>query len=163
MKRTKKTSCWEKGPVLKYVESVLWLEESLRWERFVTEVGFKPGVKSKGVTDDEWWINRGRRCGRSRKSESDIEKLGWRWRRELWRSWFHRQGEAHRKERSVMRNEDDVGGRASDERWRASAARRMTRDEVTQIWRLSGCEDLVSKWEEFVFDVFSYFEPVKRA
>ena len=39
------------------------------------------------------------------------------WRREL-RSWFQRQGEAYRKQRSVVRNEDDVGGRA-----------RVTRDE----------------------------------
>jgi len=37
--------------------------------------------------------------------------LKWGWRRELG-SWFQRQGEAYRKERSVMRKEDDVGGRA---------------------------------------------------
>ena len=27
-----------------------------------------------------------------------------------------------------------------------------------QIWRLGGCEDFVSEWEECVFDVFGYFE-----
>jgi len=28
--------------------------------------------------------------------------------------------------------------------------------------KVSGCEDFVSKWEEFIFDPFSYFKPVKR-
>jgi len=32
-----------------------------------------------------------------------------------------------------------------------------------QIWRLGDCEDFVSEREEFVFDAFDYFEPVKRA
>jgi len=31
------------------------------------------------------------------------------------------------------------------------------RDEVMQIWRMDGCDDSV---REFVFDAFSYFEPV---
>jgi len=46
-------------------------------------------------------------------------------------SWFQRQSEAYRKERSVICNED-VGGRA----------RRLNRDKVMQIWRMGGCEDL---------------------
>jgi len=63
-----------------------------------------------------------------------------------------------------MRSEDDVGMPSeSDERWRASAARRLNRDEFMQIWRLGGCEDFVSEWEEIVFYAFSYFEAVKRA
>ena len=33
------------GPVVKSVESVLRLEGSLWWERFVKEVGLEPGVK----------------------------------------------------------------------------------------------------------------------
>ena len=44
-----------------------------------------------------------------------------RWRREAG-SWFQRRGEAYWKERSVIRREDDVGGRASvtrDENFRA--------------------------------------------
>jgi len=36
------------GPVVKSAESVLKLEESLWWERFVKEVGLKPGVKERG-------------------------------------------------------------------------------------------------------------------
>jgi len=36
------------GPVVKSVESVLMLEGSLWWERFVKEVGLEPGVKGRG-------------------------------------------------------------------------------------------------------------------
>jgi len=35
------------GPVIKSAESVLRLEGSLWWERFVKEVGLEPGVKEK--------------------------------------------------------------------------------------------------------------------
>ena len=35
------------GPVVKSVESVLRLEGSLWWERFVKEVGLEPGVKER--------------------------------------------------------------------------------------------------------------------
>jgi len=34
-----------KGPVIKSVESVLRLKESLWWERFVEEVGLEPEVR----------------------------------------------------------------------------------------------------------------------
>jgi len=40
------------GPVVKSVESVLRLEGSLWWERFVKEIGLEPGVK-EGVMDGE--------------------------------------------------------------------------------------------------------------
>jgi len=36
------------GPVVKSVESVLRLEGSLWWERFVKEVGREAGVKERG-------------------------------------------------------------------------------------------------------------------
>ena len=36
------------GPVVKSVESVLRLEGSLWWERFVKKVGLEPGVKERG-------------------------------------------------------------------------------------------------------------------
>jgi len=36
------------GPVVKSVESVLRLEGSLWWERFVEEVGLEAGVKDRG-------------------------------------------------------------------------------------------------------------------
>ena len=32
-----------------------------------------------------------------------------------------------------------------------------------QIRWLGGCKNFVGKWQEFVFNAFSYFEPVKRA
>jgi len=35
------------GPVIKTVESVLRLEGSLWWKRFVKEVGLEPGVKNR--------------------------------------------------------------------------------------------------------------------
>jgi len=37
-----------KGPVVKSVESVLRMEGSLWWERFVQKVGLEPGVKEGG-------------------------------------------------------------------------------------------------------------------
>jgi len=40
------------GPVIKSMESVLRLEGSLWWERFVKEIGLEPGVKDK-VMDGE--------------------------------------------------------------------------------------------------------------
>ena len=36
------------GPVVKSVESVMRLEWSLWWERFVKEVGLETGVKQRG-------------------------------------------------------------------------------------------------------------------
>ena len=36
------------GPVVKSVESVLRLEESLWWARFVKEVGLEAGVRDRG-------------------------------------------------------------------------------------------------------------------
>ena len=84
---------------------------------------------------------------------TETEGLKWGWRRELG-SWFQRQGEAYRKERGWCWRSSEV-----NDRWRASAARSLNRDEVImQIWRLDGCEDFVSEWQEFVFDAFGYFE-----
>ena len=54
------------GPIVKSVESVLRLEGSLWWERFVKEVDFDAGVKERGrYLWWEWWVGRVRRCGRS--------------------------------------------------------------------------------------------------
>jgi len=48
------------------VKSVLRLEGSLWWERFVKEVGLEPGVKERGSYGwQEWRVDRVRRCGRS--------------------------------------------------------------------------------------------------
>jgi len=47
--KNKKTEMLRRnGPVMKSMESVLSLEGSLWWERFVKEVGLEPGVKERG-------------------------------------------------------------------------------------------------------------------
>jgi len=60
-------------------------------------------------------------------------------------SWFQRHGEAYLKERSVMRNEDAVGGRARVTWYEERVLRGGWTDEVMQIRRLRGCEDFVSE------------------
>jgi len=50
------------------VESVLREEQSLRWEGFEKQLGFKLAAKEWGSYGWwEWWINRGRRCDRRKK------------------------------------------------------------------------------------------------
>ena len=71
-------------------------------------------MKERGVMDDE--------SGESMEpmeevplielGEAELERLVRGWRREAG-SWFQRRGEAYEKERSVIRREDDVDGRAS--------------------------------------------------
>ena len=46
-----------------------------------------------------------------------------------------------------------AGERKSDNRRRAGA-RRLKRDKVVKIARLSSCKNFVSKREKFVFDAF---------
>jgi len=114
-------------------ESVMREEESLWWEEFVRQVGFKPGMKDWGSYGWGEWRIRGRWCeNRHRKTVMDGYKQ---------EVDSREKGEAYRKERSVIRNKDDVGGRAraTMQRWRASAARKLNSDEITQIWRLGGC------------------------
>ena len=71
------------------------------------------------------------------------------WRREAG-SWFQRRGEAYRKERSVIRREDDVDGRVSVTKDEERVLRGGWTDEVMQIWRLGGWENFVGKWEEII-------------
>jgi len=80
-------------------------------------------------------------------------EIGWGWRSETG-SWFQRQGEAYRKERSIICNETDAGGLSeSDQRWRATAVRRLNSgDDVVQIRRLGGYKNFECKWQELVFD-----------
>ena len=60
--------------------------------------------------------------------EAELKRLVCGWRREAG-SWFQRRGEAYWKERSVIRREDDVDGRAS-----------VTKDEAEVSSRVSGGE-----------------------
>ena len=73
-----------------------------------------------------------------------MERLVRGWRREAG-SWFQTRGETYWKERSIIRREDDVDGRAS-----------VTKDEqqvlcggwtVTRLWRYEGCMRRKQKYE----------------
>jgi len=148
------------GPVVKSVESVMRLEGSLWWKRFVKEVGLEAGVKERSYGWWEWWVDRGDMVG-AWTDRTETEGLRWGWRRELG-SWFQRPGKVYRKERSVIRSEDDVGGRARvtrDEEW-------VLRGGWTEMrwWRYGDWVVVRTLWVKGVwFDAFSYFEPVKRA
>ena len=93
------------------------------------------------------------------KGEWEIKRLGWGRRREP-ESWFQRQGEVCGKERSFIRNEDDVGGRVTrDEQW-------VLRGISTEmrLWRYVGQMVVRTKYaKKLVFDMFSDSEPVERA
>jgi len=41
------------------------------------------------------------------------------------------------------------------------AAVRLNSDEVMQIRRLDSGQNFICKWQDVVFDAFSYFKPVK--
>ena len=97
----------------------------LWWEGFAEKEGFKPAVKEWEVMDDESGEPMEQVGAMLLKGlgESELERLVRGWRREAG-SWFQRRGEAYRKERSVIRREDDVQCRWMSEcyqKWRASA------------------------------------------
>ena len=116
------------GPVIKPWSQSGGQEGNLWWERFLKEVRPELWVKEGAMEGEsgeltEWEDVVGAWTGRT-----ETEGLRWGWRREL----FQRQGEAHRKKRSVIRSEDDVRGRA-----------RVTIDEE----RLSECcEEVEQRW-----------------
>jgi len=47
---------------------------------------------------------------------------------------------------------DGWGARKSDNRWGAGTARRLKRDKIAKIARLSSCKNFVSEREKFIFD-----------
>ena len=47
-----------------------------------------------------------------------------------------------------------LGARKSDNSWGAGTARRLKRDKVAKIARLSSCKNFVSERERFIFDAF---------
>jgi len=56
---------------------------------------------------------------------------------------------------------DGLRARKSDNRWGAGTARRLKRDKVVKIARLSSCKNFVSEREKFIFDAFVYLYPVE--
>ena len=130
----------------------------LWWEGFAEKESFKPGVKEwRGDGWREWWVD-------GTNGGSATHRTGWGRIGEN-SAWLT---EGSRKLISETRGSILEGticysyrrwcGWTSkcDQRWRASAARRLNCDEVMQIWSLGRCENFVGKWEELVFNVLSY-------
>ena len=85
--------------------------------------------------------------------EAELERLVRGWRREAG-NWSHWRGEAYWKEQSLTRREDDLAGRACDQRWWASAARRLNCNDV-MLCRYVGWL-VVGRWEQLVFNALTY-------
>ena len=90
----------------------------------------------------EWWINIGRRCDRRRKSIVRDRLEVYRVDRELVPEtrWSTAKGTISYSWRGWCGWTSEI-----DKRWRASAARRLNRDEFMQIRRLGGCGNFVCK------------------
>ena len=73
----------------------------LQRERFVEKEGFKPGVKSEGVMDDESGESIEKEVPVIGTGELESSRLVWGWRREAG-NWLQRRDEAYWKERSVI-------------------------------------------------------------
>jgi len=88
-------------------DSPLGKEVKLKWDGFVEKVGLSLEWKSEGVMDDESGDDDkdGLTC---EWDESRQDRLSWRNESE---SWFQRRGDAYLKERSVIFNQETVGGR----------------------------------------------------
>ena len=90
-------------------ESVNFYRGEDLWKRWVLSREWK----SEGVMDDERGDSAEKVAGRKKelqRKKIELERLGWYWRSDTG-SWFKRQGETYRKNRPVIRNEDDIGGR----------------------------------------------------
>jgi len=137
------------GPV-----PVLWGspvgKRNLWWEGFVQKLGFEPRVKewrSDGWREWGWWqrwVNKWmKRWIKTRMVRLTI----WIWQLIPKTKWCISkwaicdfQGDGWR-------------ARKSDNRW-AGTARKLTRDKVVKIARLSSCKNFVSNREKFIFNAF---------
>jgi len=141
--------------------SQFWRRKArLRCEIFAEKEGLKPGVKQWGNDGwCKWWVDE--TDGRSATHRTRWVRNGeigvWLTERSRklipetrgsivegticysWRRWWYRWTSK------------------CDQRWRASAARRLNCDEVMQIWGLDGCKNFVGKWKELVFNTLRYF------
>ena len=152
------------GPVIK-PRSQSWGRKGVYMVGKICEkVGLEPGVKERGNLwmmrvvsweSKKMWQDHEQASQKQRDWNEVDGELG---------SWFmQRHGEAYLKERSVMRKRGWCWWSSEGNViWGASVARRLNRDYVMKIRRLGGCGDLISEWEEFVFNAFGYFEPTKR-
>ena len=99
------------------------------------------------------------------RCELESERLLWGWRREDG-SWFQRRGEAYRKERSVIRREGDVDGRAVWPKmksvwWRCGKVERMERHRCVpfQLIMYLICHwPMTTLWHFSSFCVLSVFD-----
>ena len=96
----------------------------LQWEGFAEKESFKPGVEE--WRGNGWW----KKWVDGTDAGSTTQRTGWcksgeisAWLTKGSQSWFQRRGEAYWKERSVIRREDDVDGRAS-----------VAKDEELVLW-----------------------------
>ena len=92
-----------------------WRGYDIRWQRFAEKESFKPAVEEwRGNGWWKWWVDElMEEVSLKELGEAELERLVRGWRRDEARSWFQRRGEAYWKERSAIRREDDVDGRAS--------------------------------------------------
>ena len=90
------------------------VRKALNWPIKAGHPSFKSWVEEWRVMDDESGelMELMEEVPIKELGDAKLEKLVRGWRREA-RSWFQRRGEAYRKERSVIRREDDVDGWAN--------------------------------------------------
>ena len=125
-------------------------KRNLRWKGFVEKVGFESGMKewkSDGWRERRWerWVYKWMR--RWIKTRMRLTKWIWklipktRWCIPKW-AICDFQG-------------DGLRARKSDNRWGAGTAKRLKRDKIVKIARLSGCKNFVglSEREKFIFNI----------
>ena len=102
-----------------------------------------------------WWMMRvvsqwsgWRKCHSKEMGEAELERLVRGWRRGAG-SWFQRRGEAYWKERSVIRKEDVVGGRASMTKDEERVLRIITKPRicVLSVFDLNGSIGCGETWK----------------
>jgi len=120
---------------------------------FVEKVGFEPGVKE--WRSDRWrewgWWQRWVEKWMSRWIETRMVRLTeWIWKLIPKTRWCISKWAICVFKEMVCAPR----ARKSDNRWGAGTARRLERDKVVKIARLSSCKNFVSEREKSIFDAF---------